>query len=181
MLVLGLGLKAKKIGPWPWDSKSLALRLLALALMSLHGLVNNHCHVYHVIINCVNVTITITIATTPRFPPPAKKSRVSLFEHYSTSQAPAADARQLERQLAHYMDYINASSFNCLENSMSDICQKSDFATLLPLFERVLCAPAIKFGTSGANIFPKWLNISAPSRKDVGPTARSTYVFKMQF
>ena len=40
------------------------------------------------------------------------------------------------------MDYINASSFNCLENSMSDICQKSDFATLLPLFERVLCAPA---------------------------------------
>ena len=46
------------------------------------------------------------------------------------------------RQWAHYMDYINASSFNCLENSMSDICQKSDFATLLPLFERVLCAPA---------------------------------------
>ena len=33
-------------------------------------------------------------------------------------------------------------SFSCLENSISDICQKSDFATLLPLFERVLCAPA---------------------------------------
>ena len=135
MLVLGLGLKAKKLG------LNLGLASSGLGL-DVTGLVNNHCHVYHVIINCVNVTITITIATTTRFPPPAKKSRVSLFEHYSTSQAPAADARQLERQLAHYMDYINASSFNCLENSMSDICQKSDFATLLPLFERVLCAPA---------------------------------------
>ena len=90
MLVLGLGFKAKKFG-------------LGLGL-DVTGLVNNHCHVYHVIINCVNVTITITIATTTRFPPPAKKSRVSLFEHYSTSQAPVAYARQLERQLAHYMD-----------------------------------------------------------------------------
>ena len=80
--------------------------------LDVTGLVNNHCHVYHVIINCVSVTITVTIATTTRFPPPAKKSRVSLFEHYSTSQTPAADERQLERQLAHYMDYINASSFS---------------------------------------------------------------------
>ena len=38
-----------------------------------------------------------------------------------------------------------------------------------------------KFGTSGANVFAKWLNSSAPSSKYVGPTARSTYVFKMQF
>ena len=39
--------------------------------LDVTGLVNNHCHVYHVIINCVSVTITITItissSTTTRF------------------------------------------------------------------------------------------------------------------
>ena len=93
MLVLGLGLKAKKLG------LSLGLASSGLGL-DVTGLVNNHCHVYHVIINCVSVTITIRVATSTRFPPPAKKSRVPLFEHCSTSQAPAADGRQLERQLA---------------------------------------------------------------------------------
>ena len=35
--------------------------------LDVTGLVNNHYHVYHVIINCVSVTITITISTTTRF------------------------------------------------------------------------------------------------------------------
>ena len=51
--VLGLGLETQVLG--------LASSGLGL---DVTGLVNNHCHVYHVIINCVNVTITITIATT---------------------------------------------------------------------------------------------------------------------
>ena len=94
--VLGLGSNVLKL---------IGLGLIGLASSGLGldvtGLVNNHCHVFHVIISCVSVTITITIATITRFPPPAKKPRVSLFEHYSTTQAPAADGRQLERQLAH--------------------------------------------------------------------------------
>ena len=40
--------------------------ILVLGL-DVTGLVNNHYHVYHVIINCVSVTITITISTTTRF------------------------------------------------------------------------------------------------------------------
>ena len=47
--------------------RRLAVMLVLGLGLDITGLVNNHCHVYHVIINCVSVTITITISTTPRF------------------------------------------------------------------------------------------------------------------
>jgi hypothetical protein len=66
--------------------------------------------------------------------------------------------------------YINAL-YNFAGNTVSYICQRSNFATLLAFSERVLSAPA--FGNSGANILAKWFHWrnSAPSIKEVGQTA----------
>jgi hAT family C-terminal dimerisation region len=77
-------------------------------------------------------------------PQSSKKPRVSMFDHYSTRQPSASDGQQLERQLTHYLDFINATTFDLGDSSstMSTICLRSDFTALQPLFERVLCAPA---------------------------------------
>jgi hypothetical protein len=86
-----------------------------------------------------------TASSSTEAPQPSKKPRVSMFEHYSTTRQPStSDGQQLERQLTHYLDFINATTFDLGDSSstMSTICTRSDFTALQPLFERVLCTPA---------------------------------------
>jgi hypothetical protein len=99
-------------------------------------------------------------------PPPAKKARTPLFDHYSTSQAPGANEHQQERQLTNYLEFINSATFNSAENTMAFISQRSDFSGLQSLFERVLCAPASSapveriFSQSGLIVRPHRAKIS---------------------
>lgn len=75
-------------------------------------------------------------------PPPAKKSRFSLFGHYAGNSRSPEDSRRHERQLVHYLDTINSVSFNPADTSLPALLCQNDFSTLRPLFERLLCTPA---------------------------------------
>ena len=78
--------------------------------------------------------------------PAAKKSRPSLFDHYSNSptrpNTSAESGKRREKQLQLYIETINSTLF-CGQNAkLSDFVRKSEFNLLSNLFERVLCAPA---------------------------------------
>ena len=76
-------------------------------------------------------------------PPPQKKSRTSLFSHYSQQSAVgSAETVAHERQLQLYLDTINSSCCNREMTKLSDFLKKPEFSVLQHLFDRVFCSPA---------------------------------------
>ena len=74
--------------------------------------------------------------------PPAKKSRTSLFAHYSRSVEENNHDRTPERQLMQYLETINSPSFDLMGTSIADMLERKEFSHLNKLFEVVLCSPA---------------------------------------
>ena len=70
--------------------------------------------------------------------PPAKKSRTSLFAHYSHSDEKNDQYRTPERQLTQYLETINSTSFDFAWTSIADMLQCKEFSQLHQLFELVL-------------------------------------------
>jgi len=111
-------------------------------------------------------------------PPPAKK-RCALFAHYQrfseTLPRAAAEGNSPRQQLTNYLEKINQEDFDTEELTLNKLCKMDQYASIMPLFQRLLCVPATSAPVE--RIFSQSGIIMRPHRAHMSDALLETLMF----
>ena len=186
--------------PWPWHLKSLALALalrpkslaLVLALRVVLGLGLDPCVLQWCCRQSYELVQRLSLPVPPARQERKSKNILTVFSRHhkrnpdhlclhitqtvSQNRKTTDDwsLSSLERLLSHYIDTVNAVSFDC-DTKLADICRRTEFQPLAYLFERILTVPASSAPVE--RIFSKSGLIARPHRAKMSDKLLKSLVF----